>query len=563
MDSKLQAITQIWANLTSSQKLILTFFAAGVTVAVVGLTMFASRPDYTVLFANLKAEDAAGIVQKLRDNKTLYRVSANGTAVEVPSKDVYEVRLNLAGQGLPQGGSVGFEIFDRTSLGVTDFTQKMDYVRALQGELQRTISAIDQVADARVHINIPQETIYTDKEKPASASVLLNLRQSGQINEEQVASIVNLVSASVEGLNPEHITVVDTRGKMLADGSGSSSGYKLTANQMDLKRSVENEIQQNVETMLEPVVGRDKDGNPKAVVRVNAQLALDSTEMTRETYQKPVGTEGDGMMTSDEATTEDYGKGVKLPTAAQGTPGTTANTRAATPPATAATTSAGQNGYFRDQHKRNYLLDKTVQTTTTMPGQVSKINVAVMVDKDVPMQKLDSIKKAVAAAAGITPTNGQVVVESVDFPKEAPAAKPSLVSSMSSYVNVGRNALGLIMLLVFAFMMKGALAKQTISFTGNNAGSGEYSQNSFAAQGFPGAGSEGLASSHFPVGATGDGQRSSESEQIAYPAPASLHMKKPTEDIGIPIADAQDVARSTPADVAHILRTWMSEDRAA
>lgn len=555
-------------NLSSSQRLIVTFFGAGVTVAAVVISMVASRPDYTVLFSNLKPEDAASIVQKLRDSKVSYRVSANGTAVEVPSKDVYEVRLNLAGEGLPQGGSVGFEIFDRNSLGVTDFTQRMDYVRALQGELQRTISSIDQVNDARVHISIPEDTLYSDKEKEATASVLLNLRSPGEIDQEKVASIVNLVSAAVEGLKPEHVTVADTRGKLLSDGSGSSSAFRLSASQLDLKRGIENEIQRNVETMLEPVVGRDAEGNPKAVVRVNAQLKLDSTETTTESYTRPAGAPGaNGLLTVDETTSETYGKGAGQGAGAPvgGAPGVASNTQpnAASPP----TTGQRENGYNREQYKREYMVDRTTQKSQSLPGQVQKLSVAVMVDKDVPATKLESIRNAVAATAGITPSNGTVVVESVEFPKEKPADKPGIASSLGNYLNVGRNALGIILLAGFAFFMKGALAKQTITITGGAARTQTASGGGslFGGGEFPASGASAQASeSPFSNFSQDAGPASFTGESAGGPSePASVHMKKAPDEPGLPLGEAQELAKSNPEEVATVVRTWMAEDRAA
>lgn len=566
MESKLKALPELWANLTSSQRFMVTFFAAGITVAAVVIAMIASRPDYTVLFANLKPEDAAGIVQKLRDSKVPYRVSANGTAVEVPSRDVYEVRLNLAGDGLPQGGSVGFEIFDRSTLGVTDFTQRMDYIRALQGELQRTISSIDQVSDARVHINIPEDTLYSDKEKDATASVLLNLRSPGDIDQEKVASIVNLVSAAVEGLKPEHVTVVDTRGKLLSEGSGSASSFRLSASQLDLKRGIENEIQRNVETMLEPVVGRDAQGNPKAVVRVNAQLKLDSTETTTESYSKPTGATNDnGFLSVDDTTSEAYGKGAAQ--VAGGAPGVASNSQ----PNTQATNQPVQpqkdNGYNRQQYKREYMVDRTTRKSQSLPGEVQSVSVAVMVDSDVPAAKLESIRRTVAATAGITPSNGTVVVESVEFPKQKPAPSPGIAASLGGYLGVGRNALGVILLVGFALFMKGAISRQTITISGGAAQSQAAGEAGalFGGGEFPAAGASGVSaeSSFAGFAPETDGGGFATDSSVSSEENGPPHMKRPPEGQGLPVGEAQELAKSNPEEVATIVRTWMAEDRAA
>jgi flagellar M-ring protein FliF len=322
MENKLRSFFQLWTNLTPPQRVIVSFFAAALVVTTVVLAMVASRPDYTVLFSNLRPEDAAAIVQKLRDSKVPYRVTANGTAIEVPSASVYEVRLNLAGQGLPQGGNVGFEIFDKNSLGVTDFSQKMSYLRALQGELQRTISSLDGVSDARVHIVLPDDSLYSSEKKDASASVLLRLDGSRPPSDEQVAGIVNLVSAAVEGLKPERVSVVDTRGNVLADGSGQGrDSLRLTATQLDIKRAAERAIRSDVESMLDRVAGPGK-----AVVRVSARMSFDQKQTTSEIFE-PAGGGTQGVIASQERTREVYGAGAR---SVGGVPGTASNVQ---PPA--------------------------------------------------------------------------------------------------------------------------------------------------------------------------------------------------------------------------------------
>ncbi len=535
MENKFQGIAQLWAGLAPAQKTVIAFFAAAMVVVVMIIATVASRPDYTVLFANLKAEDAASIVTKLRDTKVPYRVTANGTAIEVPAKDVYNVRLDLAGQGLPQGGSVGFELFDRSSLGMTDFSQKMNYLRALQGELQRTVMSLDQVADARVHIVLPDDSLYTQEEKQASASVVLNLKTPGDLPQEQVQSIVNLVSASVEGLNPNRVTVVDTRGHLLADGSGDDiSGAKLTGSQLEARRKMERSIQHDVETMLDSVVGAGK-----SVVRVNALLSFDQRETTSELYQ-PAGNGLQGVMTSQETQSEQYGSAPKM---ASGVPGTSSNMG----PGAARPASAGApGGYVRTQNKAEFEVSKRLEKVAQAPGKLERLNVAVMVDKQVGMDKLDSIRQTVAAAAGADTARGdKVVVEAVDFPKPAQDAKPTLAGKLSSYFNVGRNALAVFLLLGFALFIRGALAK---SLTGGA---------SAGTAALPGQGAAGQIAGQDAqaalAGADGGG----------LAAPAGPQLKLEHSDLGLPLAEAQDVAKQQPEEIASIVRTWLAEDKRA
>lgn len=518
MDSKLHSMVRLWTNLTSPQKLILTFFGAAVAVASVLVGTIASRPDYDVLFANLKPQDAAAITQKLSENKVPYRITGNGTAVEVPSTDVHQVRLNMAGEGLPEGGSVGFEIFDKTSLGVTDFAQKMNFQRALQGELQRTIGTLQGVQDVRVHIAMPDETLYSAEEKDASASVLLELNGSGSLNEEQVGSIVNLVSAAVEGLKPERVNVADTRGNLLHDGSGvDSGGIKMSSSQLGIKRNVERGIQHDVETMLDKVVGPGK-----AVVRVNARLSFDSRETTSELFE-PSGEAGSGIITSQETTRETYGSGARN---AGGVPGTASNTAtgAAQPPA-----NATRDGYEREQENTKYQVSKKLERVAQAPGGVEQLSVAVLVDKEVGADKIASIEQAVAAAAGIDPARGdRAVVQTVAFPKAAAPAKPTLAASAGKYLEVGRNVAALVILAVFALFLRGALSRQSINI---------QTQTTHPVQDIIHA-------------------------QEPTPQPIVLEKRLPPE-MDIPLESAQQIAREKPEEIVEVVRTWMSDNKRA
>ncbi len=527
MENKLQAFSQIWTNLTSGQRVIFTFFAAAVVVAMVGVTLLASRPDYTVLFSNLKPEDAASIAEKLRDSKTPYRIAANGTAVEVPSKDVYDIRLNLAGQGLPRGGNIGFEVFDKGSLGVTDFSQKMNYLRALQGELERTITSVDQVADARVHIVIPEDTIYSDKQAQATASVLLNLKGTGRLEQENVASIVNIVSAAVEGLKPERVTVADTRGNLLADGAGEDKlGLKMSASQLDVKRSIEHSIQQDVGSMLDRVVGPGK-----AVVRVSARLSFDTKETTNELYQPAAGA-NQGIITSQEKISETYGSAARGTVGAGGVPGTGSNMNPPVPRTTSGTSGAS-GGYSRIQDTTQYQVSKKLEKVAEAPGRVETLNVAVMVDNEVGPAKLALLKDAVKAASGANRPTDNVVVEGVDFPKEKAMEKPSLTASLGKFTDIGRNALAIVMLIVFAFFLKGTLAKQSITING-----GQMALSRNSALGIQEQGTDG-----------------------AQQSPSAPALRKSSTNMDVPVASAQELAKQSPQEIATVVRSWLSEDK--
>jgi len=222
-------------NLPASRKLGLVGVILVIFAFIVALSLWLQRVDYQVLYSNLSAEDAGNVITKLKEKKVPYQVKDN--AIYVPSGKVHELRLELASQGIPSGGGVGFEIFDKTSIGLTEFSQRVNYIRALQGELARTIKQIQEVDQVRVHIAMPEKTIFTEKEDHPTASVVLKLKPGRSLAKEQVSSIVHLVSSSVEGLSPQYVTVVDQYGNLLS--APKDTTQLVQAEQIEYKRTIE------------------------------------------------------------------------------------------------------------------------------------------------------------------------------------------------------------------------------------------------------------------------------------------------------------------------------------
>jgi flagellar M-ring protein FliF len=246
---------------------------------VVGVLLWSTRPNYQVLFSRLNPEDAARIVETLKQEKIPYRLRGSGTVVLVPAEKVYDLRLSLASAGIPQGGGVGFEIFDDTPMGTTEFVQRLNYQRALQGELSRTITQFEAVAQARVHIVTPRGSLFIEEEKPATASVVLRLRPGERLSKLQIDGVVRLVSSAVEGLDPDNITVVDVDGGVLYKGHSSDSEVALSSSQLEHQRSLEASLEARIQQMLERVVG---DG--RAVVRVTAEVDYRRITTNEEQY---------------------------------------------------------------------------------------------------------------------------------------------------------------------------------------------------------------------------------------------------------------------------------------
>jgi flagellar M-ring protein FliF len=262
-----------------AQKLALGGVVIGAVAGIVTLVTFVNRPTYSTLFSNLVPADAAKIVEKLQEKKILYQLEDNGKTVLVQKDKMYDVRLSLAAEGLPQSSIIGYEIFDRTNLGVSDFVQKINYRRALEGEIARTILQLEEVEGARVHIVVPEKALFKEDEKTTTASIILKLKSGKNLRKESVQGVVHLVASSVEGLDPGNITIVDSRGTMLSDSEKPNSLSAKTSSQYEMQQKVENYLAQKAQSMLEGVVGP---GNAR--VQVTAELDFRQVERTLEQY---------------------------------------------------------------------------------------------------------------------------------------------------------------------------------------------------------------------------------------------------------------------------------------
>lgn len=324
------------------------------------LFMVGSKMEYQPLFGKLSTEDASGIVDKLREQRVPFRIEGGGSMVLVPADMVYDLRLSLAGLGLPKGGSVGFEIFDKTDFGTTEFVQKLNYQRALQGELARTIQEFTEVADARVMIVMPKDSVFIEESKPPSASVLLKLRTG--LSKSKVAAVVNLVAGAVEGLTPELVTVVDTDGKVLSKKTtGEDKLEELADSQLEYKAGYEGNLARRIQSMLERIVGIDK-----AIVRVSADMDFSRVDINEEIYDPDVQ-----VVRSQQTSTE----------AQEGSKGLSSGVSSVNPTAGAAA-SANQSAEKsqRQNETVNYEINRTVRRTIKPLAEVTRLSVAAVLD---------------------------------------------------------------------------------------------------------------------------------------------------------------------------------------
>lgn len=238
-----------------------------------------NTPDLQILFTNLLPEDAGEIVNKLKEKKIPFKIAHNGTAILVPKDQVYDTRLALASEGLPKGGGVGYEVFDRQNLIASDFIQKMNYQRALQGELSRTIKQIKAIEQVRVHIVTPKESLFMNEQKKPTASVFIKTRLGTSLDPAQVEGIIHLVASSVEGLEPGNVTVVDTSGKILSKKNIPNTLANLTASQIEFQKNIEENLKKKVQTMLENVLGAQR-----VIAQVTAEIDFQQVEIAEEKF---------------------------------------------------------------------------------------------------------------------------------------------------------------------------------------------------------------------------------------------------------------------------------------
>ncbi|MCB0191852.1 MAG: flagellar M-ring protein FliF [Anaerolineae bacterium] len=398
---------EIWNQLSLNRKIGLGALLIAAVTGIIFFFTWAQSPEYSAAFTDLKTEDAAAVVDYLKENNISYEIDDDGSTIRVPASQVHEVRLALASQGLPGEGAIGMELFDNANLGMTDFLQQVNYQRALEGELSRTISSLKSVRSARVHIVIPQPTLFSEEEEPTTASIVVDLESGQRLGQEQVQAISHLVSSAVEGLTPDNLTIVDMNGNVLADGtvSANTASMVLSSSQVESQRNFERDMELRIESMLRNVLGPDK-----AVVRVTADMNWDQVQIETERFFPG---EEDGVLRSSRRISETY-SGTDDTTG--GVPGVAANVPDEAPTFQTEITGTNGSGYQRFDLTTNYEVSRSTSRVISATGQVEQLSVSVMVDNITDTQTIAAIEQATIAAAGINPARGDVLtVNSIPF----------------------------------------------------------------------------------------------------------------------------------------------------
>ncbi len=370
-----------------------------------------TKNGYAILFENLKAQDAALIVQYLDKKQIPYVIPQNGV-IEVPKNIVQKVRLNVAAQGLPKSSTVGFELFNKNSFGATAFEEKIKYLRALQGELERTIDSIDAVESSRVSIAIPKQSVFVSKQVPPTASVLLVLRENMTLTPKQIQGIKNLISAAVPKLTPANVKIVDQYGNPLGGNDALTKSNELLKTEMIYKKRMEKALENKIISILSPIVG----GSNKVVAKVN--IDYDFSEVnSKATIYNP------NNVLRSEQTVDESRTGSK-PAPVGGVPGAVSNIG----PVQGLKKNNVVEKYTKSEDTTNYEISTTIKNIKEPLAKIKRITAAVVVDghykdekgkkKFIPLTKIElaNIKNIVENTIGFNPKRGDsVTVSSFEF----------------------------------------------------------------------------------------------------------------------------------------------------
>ncbi len=465
MKNVLQSLLALWGHLGANQRVSLAIAAMVVVAGLAALVSWSRRPDYQLLYGRLGEKDQSAVISYLQTNNIPHRIEAGGGAVFVPAEQVHRLRMDLAGKGLPSGEGVGFEIFDKGNFGVSDFVQRTNYARALQGELARTIAQLEGVRGARVLIVQPENRLLlVDQSIKPSASVFVDLG-GGRIGAEQVNAIRHLVSNAVQGLLPDAVAVVDNRGRVLSEDLKTDPLLSTASSQIKYRQNLEDYFARKVETMLAAAVGA---GN--AVVRVSAEVDTDATTIAEEKFDP------EGQVVRSQTSTED------VSSTAEATGGGAVGTAANVPAEAAATGgAAGANPLNRtEQNRKNRTTSYEINTTRTSitrnPGAIRSVTAAVFLNQRVggdaaapqpqprSPEELATIRQLVLNALGVKLAAGQtaesvVALQEVAFAAEPLAAQAEQIrqqNKLQPYIDMGVRFLPIVAagLLILYFMRR-------------------------------------------------------------------------------------------------------------
>jgi flagellar M-ring protein FliF len=508
-----QQVSGFWQSRSRAQKIKLFLSAFLIITAIIIFFYIISHPTYAPLYTNLETKDAAQIVKKLDDMNISYRLDDDGKTILVEPKDVYKTRLVLAQDGLPKGGTIGFsDILDKTKLGTTDWERQIQYNQALQGELIRTIEEMENIEKATVNIVKPEKTpfIIPDNQTEPSAAVFLKTKTGDKLSEEEVRGIIFLVAHSVEGLQPENITVIDEYGRILSNISLDLDDKTSLNSQLELQNEFQNQLQSSVQSLLEQVFGP---GN--VAVRVNSQLNFDKKTVESKLFSPVDDEEGEGILRSIQDLREHF-TGSGNPTG--GVPGVDPNT-----PGYQEITG-GDSTYQKSDVIKNYEINESIENLNVAPGAVKKLTVSVVVNRTLNESEKNSISQMVGNAIGYDPERDQITVEGMTFNTDLTTTLAEQITKQEQQKSLIKKILisAILILIIVALVMYKRRNDRKRKIEEE-----KLAQEMIAAQ-----------------------------QEVAKEAPAQAAGAKEDQIYN----NVKQYARHKPEDVAEILRTWLKED---
>ena len=450
--SPLGPILERWNQLPRGRQFALAGIVAGTIVVLYFVLTSSSQANLVVAYTGLAPEDSAAVADELERQGIAYEIGGGGTTVSVAAGNVAEARIALAQVGLPNGGQVGLEIFDKTNFGATDFVQQVNFRRGLEGELARSINSLDTVQGSRVHIVMPDDSLFAEDEEEGTASVLLQLRPGASLSQSQVQGVANLVSHSVEGLDVSGLTIIDDSGRVLFDGSAFDGlgGMGGTASQLDVQRQYENSLARDITSILNQSIGTGR-----SAVTVRAAMNFDTVTSQSDTFDPAT------IIRSQVVVDESF-NGDNLTVG--GVPGTGTNATE-----TEGEAATGASTYRRTETTTNNEVSRTNTTTVTAPGSVERLSVSVVLDESVTGAQESAITSAVAAAVGLDQSRGDTLsVTRLPFdPSVAeafiPAAAADGLAQYFEYLQLLLPVLAVVLAFVLVMLLLRSLGKRQVA----------------------------------------------------------------------------------------------------
>ncbi|WP_240352090.1 flagellar basal-body MS-ring/collar protein FliF [Chromobacterium alkanivorans] len=549
--------------LPNNKKILFLAAVAAIFAVVVGAVVLNRTPSYKVLFSNISDRDGGQVAASLQQMNVPYQLSEGGT-ISVPSDKVYDARLKLAAQGLPKAGGVGFELMDNQKFGISQFAEQVNYQRAIEGELARTIEAVGSVETARVHIAIPKQSVFVREQQQPTASVMLSLFRGRLLDAGQIAGILHLVSSSVPNLPVKNVTIVDQDGNLLSKQNGPDENSGLDQRQLGYVRQIEEGYVKRIEDILEPIFGK---GNSRAQVTASVDFA--EVEQTSETF-KP-NSSPNPSATRSQQISEKLNNGAALPSGVPGAlsnqPPSAASAPISLPPGAAPGTATlsgqtmGASGTLQRDITTNYEVDKTIQHTKMPQGGVKRLSAAVVVNyrrmpdkngemKPTPLtpQEVQQINNLVKEAMGFNTQRGDTlnVVNAAFADAEVPATLQEKVtdyvtSNGSSLIKYGLLTIAVLYLL---FGVVRPIMRDLVKPPAPAKGSEEEAAAQAAAAGGRLLGVAGEEGEEGAAGHAGGGD------------PREAQMRQYTTNLEA----VREMVKSDPRMAAQIIKEWISAD---